>query len=329
MNATDFRFGFRVLGGCREPRRLIDAGAALAGYAACDERAEPHRESYLSAFQFAGDFCDHLRASGSTAGFGGPCWASWLWFDIDAEGDLDDAHAEARRLVAAIVERLCVAAEDVLCFLSGGKGFHIGLPTALWTPAPGPDFHRVARRFAEALAEQAEARIDSGIYDRVRCFRAPNSRHPRTGLHKRRFAVEELMHLRIDAVVRMAEQPEPFELPTPHYRSDAAAQLWAQASEAVRSEAEAKAAQLASGDGPTRLNRATLEFIRGGAQRGDRHRLLYSAAANLAELGAPLGLCFALLDDAARDCGLSPSDTRRAIDNGWASVQPNAEGGAA
>ena len=32
-------------------------------------------------------------------------------------------------------------------------------------------------------AELAAVTIDAGIYDRVRAFRAPNSRHPKTGLH--------------------------------------------------------------------------------------------------------------------------------------------------
>jgi hypothetical protein len=80
MNAADFSYGFRVLGDCRAPRRLIDAGAALAAYATCDTRAQLDHESYLSAFQFAEGFRAHLNATGSTrvltaragrGGFGG------------------------------------------------------------------------------------------------------------------------------------------------------------------------------------------------------------------------------------------------------------------
>jgi hypothetical protein len=176
-------------------------------------------------------------------------------------------------------------------------------------------FHRIARRFAEAIAEQAGAGIDTGVYDRVRCFRAPNSRHPKTGLHKRRLTVEELMHLRLDAIQDAAKQPAPFDLPTPNATSNAAAELWSQSVTAVRAETEAKAERNAKGTAD-QLNRTTLEFIRNGAPEGDRHRLLYSASANLAELGAPLGLCVALLTGSALDCGLPPGDVRRAIENG-------------
>jgi len=326
MNEVDFRFGFRVLGDCRQPRRLIDWQTAFAAYAACDPRAECHKEAYLSAFAFGADFRKHLTATGSTAGFAGPCWAPWIWFDVDREDDLPGALDATRRLCVVLTDKLGIAEDDVLAFVSGGKGFHLGIPSAVWQPAPGRDFHRIARRFAEAAAELAGVTIDAGVYDKARCFRAPNSRHPKTGLHKRRLSVDELMHLGTDAILKLAGQPADFEVPAPTYRSEPAAALWAEAAAQVQREADARAGRLMSGDAPCKLNRATLDFIREGASVGDRHRLLYSAAANLAELGAPLPLCFALLTEAALDCGLTPTDTRRAIENGWASAQPGIRG---
>jgi hypothetical protein len=322
MNPSDFRFGFRVLGDCRQSRRLVDAGAALAAYAACDPRAECQREAYLSAFTFGGDFRKYLTVTGSTAGFAGPCWSPFIWFDVDREGDLPGALDDARRLCVVLTDSLGIAEDDVLAFLSGGKGFHLGVPSAAWQPVPGRDFHRIARRFAEAAAELAGVTIDAGVYDKVRCFRAPNSRHPKTGLHKRPLSVDGLMHLGTGAILTLAAEPADFELPAPTYRSEPAAALWAEAAEQAQREAGARAERLASGDAPNKLNRATLDFIREGASAGDRHRLLYSAAANLAELGAPLPLCAALLTEAGLDCGLTPTDTRRAIENGWASAQP-------
>ncbi|MEW6200051.1 MAG: DNA primase [Planctomycetota bacterium] len=322
MNAADFRFGFRVLGDCRQPRRLVDWQAAFRGYAECDPRAECQREAYLSAFTFGGDFRKYLTVTGSTAGFAGPCWSPFIWFDVDHEGDLPGALDDARRLCVVLTDSLGIAENDALIFLSGGKGFHLGVPSAVWQPAPGRDFHRITRRFAEAAAELAGVTIDAGVFDRTRLFRAPNSRHPRTGLHKRRLSADELMHLGTDAILKLAVEPADFELPAPTYRSEPAAALWAEAAAQVQRETDARAGRLVSGDAPGKLNRATLDFIREGASVGDRHRRCYSAAANLAELGAPLPLCAALLTDAALDCGLTPTDTRRAIENGWASAQP-------
>jgi len=321
LTHCQYRYGFRVLGDCRQSRRLVDADKALAAYAACDSQAECHRESYLSAFTFGADFREHLAATGSTAGFSGPCWAPWVWFDVDREGNLPAALEDARRL-CAVITSLGGGEDDVLAFLSGGKGFHLGVPSAAWQPEPGPDFHRIARRFAETLAERAGVTIDAGVYDKVRCFRAPNSRHPKTGLYKRRLSVDELMHLGVDTIQQRAREPSEFEIPTPRCRSEHAAALWSEAVDQVHREADGRAERLASGATAIRLNRATLDFIREGASVGDRHRLLYSAAANLAELGAPLPLCLALLEEAALDSGLPPSDVRRAVENGWASVQP-------
>lgn len=314
MNASSFTYGFRVLDGKTGVRRLINGAAAFRGYADCIPAAELDREAYLSAFTFHETFRAYLDEHRTTRGYAGPYWAAWLWFDIDRDDDIQAAAVDTRRLVTAIVERYQLADDDVLIFYSGAKGYHIGIPTALWMPEPSAMFHRIARRFAIALAELAGVTIDTGVYASVNLFRAPNSRHPRTGLYKRRLSADELFKLNAEAHQRLAAQPEPFGIPSPGEQCLTAAADWNTAAEHVRREAEAKAVR--SADGPPTLNRSTLEYIRDGASNGDRHRLLFSAAANLAELGCPAPLAHALLSDAALDCGLSPSDVRRQIDCG-------------
>ena len=99
-------------------------------------------------------------------------------------------------------------------------------------------------------------------------------------------------------------------------RCDQAATDWQETVERIEHETEAARERRAAPDRSARLNRATLDFIRDGAGSGDRHRLLFSAAANLAEFGCPSELAHELLTDAALDSGLSPSETRRQIDCG-------------
>ena len=325
MTPVGFTYGFRVLGPATEARRLIEWAAAFRAYAACDPRAECQREAFLSAFVFAPDFAAHLRTTGSTAGYTGPSWAPFVWWDLDRD-QLGAALDVARRLAVALADVFRVPDDDVLLFLSGNKGFHVGLPTALWHPEPGPLFHRTARRFAEHVAELAGVAIDAGVYDRVRLFRAPNSRHPKTGLHKRRLAVNELMHLSADAICGLAEHPEPFDVPRPSGTSAAAADAWRTAAEHVRREAEAKAARTATGTGGGRLNRLTMATIRNAEPLtvGERHPRLFSAAANLAELGCPAPLAHELLTEPGLDSGLPPSEVRRQIECGLA----HAAGGA-
>ncbi len=313
--------GFRILGAVTSERRLVDWRAAFAGYAACDERARSESESYLSAFTFGDEFRAHLTATGTTRGYRGPCGAAFVWFDIDRDAELDAARIDTARLAACILERFALDAEDVLAFFSGSKGFHLGIPTTLWTPPPSIDFHRIARRFAETIATAAGVTIDTGVYDSVRAFRAPNSRHPKTGLHKRRVPIDALMHRDAATIAGWAKHPEAFDVPTPGAgRCDwNIAADWNEAADAVRREAEATAARrdaVASGDIAATLNRQTLAFIRDGATAGDRHRLLYSAARNLGEFGCSPALATALLTEAALDSGLSPSDVRRQIDCG-------------
>lgn len=316
---SDAPYGYRIVGSVEGRRRLVDAGAALAAYAACDAAAQVDHEAYLSAFQFPTEFRDYLTSTGSTRGYDGRCWSSWLWFDIDREGDLDAALLDARRLVGRLLQVYrSLDDDDVLAFFSGSKGYHVGLPLPAALP-PSTTFHRVGRKLAETVADQAGARIDAGVYDCVRAFRAPNSRHPRTGLHKRRLTHDELMRLSAARIVERAKEPAPFDLPPPAADPQLATD-WADAAELVEREQRAKAqrrADTAAGNG--RLTRRTIQTIRGeDIDIGDRHRLLFSAAANLAELGCPAALAHELLTEAGLDAGLPPAEVRRQIDCGLA-----------
>jgi len=315
MNTTPY--GFRIVGATWEARRLVDAAAAFRAYAECDPRAECNKEGYLSAFQFGEDFRLLLTDTGSTAGFSGPCWSPAVWFDIDSD-ELHYAHKDATALVAILSERYEVAETELSVFFSGSKGFHVGLPTGLWSVEPSELFHRTARRFAENVAELASVTIDVGVYDAVRAFRAPNSRHPKTGLFKRWLAADELFG-RLDRIFELAREPAPFKMPSPSGTSDQAIADWQAASDQVRRETEVKTARRATGASTT-LNRQTLDFIRHGADHGDRHRLLFSAAANLGEFGCSSELAVALLEEPALDSGLPPKDVRRQIDCGLATV---------
>jgi hypothetical protein len=322
--AIDARLGFRIVGPCTGERRLIDLPRAFAAYCAADVPGGVEHEAYLSAFTFSNDFRDHLNRTGSTKGYDGEAGAAWLWFDLDrneASGGIEAALSDARRLCVQLIERFTLCDESLLAFYSGSKGFHVGLPLGGFTPEAGPLFHRIARRFADQVADNVGIVIDAGIYDKVRAFRAPNSKHPKTGRHKRRFTVDELLHLPASRIVELAGQPGPFDLgeldePTCSFELPAA---WNQAADTVQREAELQAERFAAvvnGDVPARLNRSTLNFIRDGASTGDRHRLLFSAAANLAECGAPLHLCCELLGEAALDSGLSPAEVERQIQCG-------------
>ena len=311
--------GFRIVGACHETRRLVDASAAFLAYCACDDRAEVFQEAYLSAFRYGDEICQRADEWNrlEVKSFDGVCWSPWLWFDIDNENDLEAARRDAARLCYTIVERYTLDDDDLLIFFSGKKGFGIGIPTSLWTPPPSVDFHHICKKHATGLAEQAQVAIDPIIYSKIQPHRAPNSRHPKTGLHKRRLSLDELVGLSVERIRQFAQEPLPFEISIPTRTCEQAASDWQAAQQAVQRRSEALATRRAAGVA-TRLNRQTLDIIRNVEliQSGDRHRLLFSAAANLAEFGCPEVLALALLTEPGLDSGLPPSDVRRQIECG-------------
>jgi hypothetical protein len=189
-------------------------------------------------------------------------------------------------------------------------------------PGASVEFNQVCRALAESLAASLQVTIDAGVFDKVRAFRAPNSRHPKTGLRKRRIEFDELLGLSTNAIVRLAAEPEPFDIPAPPAANAKAVADWQAAAATVAEQRQAVATRRASGD--AKLNRTTLDFIRDGAMQGDRHRLLFSCAANLGEFGCPTELAMALLTEAGLDSGLSPSEVRRQILCGLARYQADA-----
>jgi hypothetical protein len=330
LSTTTHRYGFRIVGPCTGDRRRVDAATAFRAYCQCDGKAGVEREAYLSAFQFGADFAEHLARTGSPAGFAGSTWAPYLWCDVDRDesaGGIARALADTRRLVDTLDERFGVPRDVLLPFVSGGKGLHLGIPTALWAPPASGDFHAVARQFVETVAAEATVAVDAGVFDRVRAFRAPNSRHPKTGLHKRYVPVEILDAVTVSGVLDMARTPEPFDAPSTDGvgSADFLVAAWDRAARVVAEKAavvEQRRHELANGDRAASVNKLTRAFLTGEVDVGDRHRLLYSASANLAELGCPLPAVRALLTEPALDLGLPPKDVARQIECGHAAAHP-------
>jgi hypothetical protein len=327
-----FPLGLRVVGPKNSSRRVIEHGRAFLAHSAVDPAAECGRESYLTSFQFDASLAAYFGGNGySERGYDGPCFADWMWFDLD-NADPQMALTHARQLVATVLERYRKLDEDdLLLFLSGSKGFHVGIPTALWRATPGQGFNKVCKGLAEYLAALAGVGIDAGTYDLKQLFRAPNSRHPKTGLHKRYLRYEELMGLSLDSIRELASVPMPFDVPDPPATADPAAlNDWQKAMQALADQSKPKGPAGATGNGTGRLNRQTIELIREGTTEGNRHRLLFSAAANLAELGDIDRIAFELLTDVGLDMGLCPSDVRRQIatglEHGRKQIKDNTDG---
>ncbi len=206
-------------------------------------------------------------------------------------------------------------------------GVHIGIPTA-WHPEPSPGFHECAKLFCLAMAEAANVAVDGSIYSKTRLFRAPNSRHPKTGLFNRRLTLDELSFLKPETIIELARHPEPFKIPNGPALCLSAADDWSKARRVVKQQGERRSAPR---DGDLRLSAFLRRFIRDGELEPDRRAVsTFRAAAELAEIHEAVGfdgLAHALLAEAALDSGLTPSETKRQVACGLAHGRRQREGG--
>ena len=320
MTAPPFNVGAFVWGAPPSPRDLKPHSELLTAYAdgGMAEKGEAgEREAYLSHFAFGAEMRSHYAANrNSVAGFVGPCWCRWLVLDIDRV-DLADALADARRLVTFLHDRYPEAEGDVPVFFSGGKGFHVLVELA-HNPPPAVGFQRTARTLAEALAARAGVRIDTSVYDIAHIIRLPNTKHPRTGLFKRRIDADTLFRLDINGIREHARHAAGDGIPAVRTCPKQLSADWYDAGQVTARATETRDARR-GGSARTpdeRAPRYFLELVRFGVGEGERHQKLFQCAAWLTEQGAPPSLVAALLAEPGCDVGLTPKDVNRQIQCG-------------
>jgi hypothetical protein len=317
--------GVRVLGGAENPRQIVSRSKAVTLYAHADPSVQPELPAYLSAFAYPEAFRQHYDTTGSTAGYLGPVAVPDFNFDIDRP-DLDVALRDARRLSQFVAYRYTV---DPLVHYSGSKGFHVSLLTGGFIE-PAPDNHTIAQALACRLAGEIGVEIDQGVYLKVQLWRAPNSRHHRTGRHKVRIDLDELLYLSPDQVRRIAADPVPYD---PPMSSSVPARLvadWNAVAAEVRLDRPERRVRrhATNGEARTRINPLTRTLLTDptSIRIGERHKTILSAAADLAEFRTVDDLITALLMSPGLDTGLPPREVARQISCGIAMARRQQHG---
>ncbi len=317
MDSDIFRFGFRVTGSTRAPRRLGDWRLAFRAYSECADSLNLMEEAYLSAFSFGKEFESYFLQSRGTSGYAGPTFGSYIWFDFDDETTPEKALRDARRVANWVVnESHC---EKVVVYFSGLKGFHVGVPTTALSASPRTDFHACARRFAQMVATESGAleTMDDKIYDRVRLFRAPNSRHPASGLHKLRLDTD-MLDMSITDIRAQAEKPRPVSLDLGAPVAPVLSELWKESIFYLEKREHLDVAHHCHSERTTeaKMNPSSIQFLRFGCSEGERAVRLWQCAANLTECGAPRRLVEQILSPVALDTGLPRWEVERQIAEG-------------
>lgn len=319
MNVTTLTHGFCADGvaGERKPCKVLERFQA-----ACDVHEEMAKKTdfYLTMYAFPDEFVrDVSEGRCALRGYTGVCWSPMLWFDIDRENDLQSAVRDTVKLIEYLVA-LGVEAWNIQQWFSGKKGFHVGLPTCVFGAQVVPDrgFAARCKQTALAISQRAGITIDRAVYDRVRLLRCPNTRHGATRLYKVPVTLESLREpLTASTVGAWAKSPRPltgFTMPTQTIPS--LERIWREAENTPIVWATQTKRTLTTNETMPRLRKQTFDFIRHGAEKGERANRLFQAAADCTRCGWSQQAIFSLLPEVAVKSGLTASEAERQIRNG-------------
>jgi hypothetical protein len=172
---------------------------------------------FATYFRFTRDLLDYAAANSHVAphkrpsvkGYRGLAFAPFVPADFDCEGSPDRARADAIRAVRMLHAQHDVPPPANRIYFSGHKGFSLEIPGALFgTFTPAADLPGRLKSLAYALFADY-ATLDTTIYETVRLWRWPNSRHAKSGLYKIRLSRAELEGLDLEAIRALAAVPRP------------------------------------------------------------------------------------------------------------------------
>ena len=306
-----------VDGALNATRNVVSAEALFRAYHEADD-VNTDREAFGTVYQYPADvYRAHVRRAGSPKGYDGPAACCRLVWDIDRKDDLAAALADARKLVTYLLDRYGAHAENGLgAYFSGAKGFHV---TLVALPGFHPFVHvpAVVKLLCLTVAQKVGATVDPVVYDRQRLFRLPNTRHPRTGLHKRFLEAEELFRLDAARVREVAKHPAGFRVPTVTEDCALLADDWCDAEEHVTRAAPIGATGAVRREAPSSCP-VVPKFVRDFIGFGDiagtgRAVTLFRCAAVLAESGTPAAVVRGLLEEPALKSGLDPAEVEKQL----------------
>lgn len=251
----------------------------------------------------------------STAKYPGPSYADFLPFDIDSDSLLE-AHVAVRDFLARLEADFGIR-DGVYCYFSGSKGFHIAVAAPVfggWEPSPAlaGNLKKLAMRLV------GDVKIDTGVYDKNRLWRIPNTVNKKSGLHKIPLSVAEVVELPLESILEMAKAP--VAAPRPKYDNapavEGAVVLW----QAVQSEKQEKK--------PEKPNATELfdTALREGQQRDVR---AFEIARRLRDSHVPPGMALEILKlwDKNLEESLTATDgddiLEKKIQNAYGDVAPD------
>src|SRR5215218_9303688 len=167
-----------------------------------------HVDCFTSYLRFPESFRAHVEHNAqSVKGYRGVAKADYVPLDYDNEDDPGQALEDVRRSLRVWEAKYDLPMEAVRVYFSGNKGFHVEIPEE---PFGGfrasKNIARKLKTLVMQLGEGAQS-LDAEIYDTVRLWRTPNTRHGKTRLYKVPISTEELFTLTPEEIRELAKQP--------------------------------------------------------------------------------------------------------------------------
>ncbi len=231
-------------------------------------------DCYTSLYRFDLRYKQLCDRTGSVKGAASlPCYADFLWFDIDA-ADLDKALLDARQLVVNFERIVPTLSGSIRAYFSGSKGFHIGIPAGLFEWEPSENLPCIHRSLALDLA--GDVPIDTAIYEHNRLWRVPNTKHGKSGLYKVALTYEQLATWDMGQIKKLANKPmgEPEPTPPvvdsiePHHGLRA---MFEKAAQGVKNHSTDKSDARPPTTSPEILDRPCIRQLRQGVESGLRN----------------------------------------------------------
>jgi hypothetical protein len=130
-----------------------------------------------------------------------------FYLDFDCEENLDKAKKEAVAVVKKLKEYDIPEEAIFVCF-SGMKGFSVTVDHRVFNAEASADLPAIWKSITQELAAKLKLKtIDTGIYERRRLWRLPNSKHQKTGLYKLPITLLQLERTKVETIREIADMP--------------------------------------------------------------------------------------------------------------------------
>lgn len=247
--------------------------------------------------------------------------------DIDNEEEWKKLVTEIKYVINYIETAMGIAPEELRIYFSGSKGFHVIIPHDIIGLVPSKDLNEQFRFFAMGIAYIYNGKtikaavkdpIDTGIYDRRRLFRLPNSINSKSGRYKVPVSIDQLYDLSREEILKWALEPHE-ETPQQQTRKRSIAaegyekivmagqELDARKNGKRRCRSHHKKMKLQEGE-RIELLPCTMRLLESGAQKGNRNHSCFALASSLFQAGYKIEEVYEAIEEWNDKCDVPLSD---------------------